>query len=118
MANTSYPEYMSNFKRMMGALGRELQGPMGGVGQLHKASVGEGALSPKVKELIALAVAVKSQCETCIAWHVHDAMEAGATREEMMEALGVAILMGGSPAVADSVLAMEVMNQFAEAKQG
>ncbi len=113
----SYPEYMMQFKRTMGAMGRELPAVMGPVGEMHKGAMSDGALSIKVKELIALAVAVSAQCEACIAWHSNDVMEAGATREEIMEALGVVVLMGGSPAVAHAVKALEAMKQFEEKKQ-
>lgn len=113
---TSYPEYFKHTRRMMGALGREMQGTMGAFGELHKQSLSESALSPKVKELIALALSVKSQCHTCMTYHVHDALEAGATREEIMAALEVTILMGGAPAVAHAINAVEALNQFTESK--
>jgi len=59
----------------------------------------EGALSTKHKELIALGIAICATCDYCIAIHVKKCFEAGATREEMAEACGVAILMGGGPAL-------------------
>lgn len=57
----------------------------------------DGALTTKVKELIALGIAVSATCDYCIAIHVKKCFEAGVTREEIAEALGVAILMGGAP---------------------
>lgn len=58
----------------------------------------EGALATVTKELIALAIAVVEKCDGCIAAHARGAARAGATREQVAEALGVAILMAGGPA--------------------
>ena len=71
---------------------------MDGFGALHTAAVAEGVLSTKTKELIALALGVHARCDGCIAFHVSAALRAGASRAEITEALGVAILMGGGPA--------------------
>ena len=59
----------------------------------------DGALDARTKELIALALAVKGQCHWCIAFHVKNCLEHGATREQMIEAVMVAVLMGGGPAL-------------------
>ncbi len=56
-----------------------------------------GALSKKFKELIAVALSVKSQCDRCITWHVANALQAGATKEEILEASLVAVVMSGGP---------------------
>lgn len=58
----------------------------------------DGALSSKHKELIALGIGVAVRCEPCIDAHVDKALKAGATAEEIMEAAGVAVMMGGGPA--------------------
>jgi AhpD family alkylhydroperoxidase len=72
----------------------------------------EGALSTKVKELIALAIAITVRCDGCIAYHVHDARKAGATRQELVETIGVAVMMGGGPSVMYGAEALEALNQF------
>jgi len=99
-------------------LGRELPGPLAGFASLHKAAMTRGTLSPKLKELIALGIAVATHCEDCIAYHVHDALKAGASREELVEALGVAILMGGGPAAMYACHALEALDQFATTATG
>lgn len=71
---------------------------MDSFGAMHRAAVSDGALSFKTKELIALALGVHARCDGCIAVHVAAALNAGASREEIADALGVAILMGGAPA--------------------
>jgi len=60
----------------------------------------EKNLSPKVKELIAVAVAVAIRCQPCIANHVKKALDQGATVPEILEACSVAIVMGGGPGIA------------------
>ena len=57
----------------------------------------DGALSPKMRELIALAIAVSKQCDGCIAAHARRAAQHDATTQEVAEAIGVAILMNGGP---------------------
>lgn len=114
MDKTSYNDYFNHVRRMMGALGREMPGTMSAFQQLHKNSLETGALDAKMKELIAIAISVRTQCETCITYHVHDALEAGATREEILDAMGVAVLMGGAPAIAHAIKGVEAMNEFQE----
>jgi AhpD family alkylhydroperoxidase len=69
-----------------------------GFGALHDAALAEGALDTKTKELIALAIAVSSECDGCIAAHAHAAVRHGASLEEAAETIGVTILMNGGPA--------------------
>lgn len=66
---------------------------------MEKAEEGP-ALSTKLKELVNVALGVAAQCEWCIAFHVRGAASAGATREEVMEAGFLAVLMHGGPALA------------------
>ena len=93
-------------------LGRELSGPMGGFANLHKAATAKGALDAKTKELIALGIAVAVRCESCIAFHVHDALAAGASRAEVLDTLGVAVMMGGGPAAMYACDAFSALEQF------
>lgn len=63
----------------------------------------EGAISTKVKELISVAIGVYNRCEYCIVFHVYKAFEAGATREEIIEAAMVSVAFGGGPSMAYAV---------------
>jgi AhpD family alkylhydroperoxidase len=99
-------------REMMARLGDELPGLMNTFGRLHHSATGEGALSTKVKELIALAIGITVRCNGCIAYHVHDALKAGASREEILETVGVAILMGGGPSVVYGTEAMTALDQL------
>lgn len=71
-----------------------------------------GTLDRKTKELVALAISAVVRCNPCIAHHVKAVREAGASRSEIAEVLGVAVLMGGGPALAYSVAAMQAFEQF------
>jgi AhpD family alkylhydroperoxidase len=79
---------------------------------LHRAATRPGALDAKTKELIALAIGVAVRCDGCIAFHTHDALRAGATEAEILEALGVAVLMGGGPSVMYATHVIEAMQEF------
>ena len=108
-----YPEYRGELKRLIGRLHKAAPGPMAGFAQLHKEAVSDGVLSARVKELIALGIAIGVGCDACIAYHVHDALRAGATREEVAETIGVAVLMGGGPAMMYGSEALDAVDQFA-----
>jgi len=60
---------------------------------------GDGALPTKMKRLIALGIALRTGCTGCIIAQTKRAVEAGATKEEILEAVAVGIAMGGTPAV-------------------
>ena len=85
---------------------------MDGFGRLHRAATTDGVLSQKHKELMALAISIAVRCDGCIAFHVHDAVRAGATAEEVAETVGVAILMGGGPAAVYATEAMTAYEEF------
>ena len=79
---------------------------------LNKAR-GEGkALDAKTRELIALAVAVTTRCDGCISSHAAAAQKAGASIEEVSEALGTAVALNAGAAYVYSVRALEAYNQF------
>jgi AhpD family alkylhydroperoxidase len=111
----SYPEKVAKIKRNIGELSksqRSVTCVMQGFSTSHIASTTTDALDAKTKELIALAIAVAAQTDGCITFHTHDALEAGASRSEIMDALGVAILMGGRSSVMYATDVIEVMEQF------
>ncbi len=107
-----YPERYKHVQKLMNDLGAALPEPMGGFGKLHEAAIKEGALNTKVKELISLGIAITVRCDGCIAYHVHDAIKAGASRQEVAETIGVAVLMGGGPSVVYGAEALEAFDQF------
>ncbi|MEM2882055.1 MAG: carboxymuconolactone decarboxylase family protein [Candidatus Bathyarchaeia archaeon] len=91
-------ELISEYKKTSALLAQNNPEAAEAFSALSKAVTKDGALSRKVKELIALGIAIAVRCEYCIAIHAQLAINAGATREEMLEAAEVAVLMGGGPA--------------------
>jgi AhpD family alkylhydroperoxidase len=108
----NYVEMHKTLEERLAQLGSEIPGPMTGFARLHKKAIEEGALSSKVKELMALAIGIVVGCEGCIAYHVHDAVAAGATRHELLETIGVGILMGGGPGSIYAAHALDAVEQF------
>ncbi len=78
----------------------------------------EGALPTKTKQLIAVAVAHVTQCPYCIRGHSEEALKAGASEQELMEAIWVAAEMRAGAAYAHSILALDTMNQVAARSSG
>jgi AhpD family alkylhydroperoxidase len=109
---TNYPTRRSELQGLMTRLGRELPGAMAGFAGLHKAATAKTTLDTKTKELIALGIAVAVRCESCISFHVHDALAAGATHAEVLDTLGVAVMMGGGPAAMYACDAFAALEQF------
>ncbi len=107
-----YPKYLGHLHKIMETMGQELPGPMAGFMKLHQSSLADGVLSNKTKELIALAIAITVRCDGCISTHVHDALRAKVNREEILETIGVAIMMGGGPAVIYGCEALEALDQY------
>jgi AhpD family alkylhydroperoxidase len=80
--------------------------------RLHRTAVRPGVLSTKTKELMALSISVVQRCEEGISTHVEAAVNAGATRLELLETLGVAVMMGGNPATYYAAKALDALNEF------
>ncbi len=110
----NFPEHYKELTAWMEKLGMVQPEVMKGFGALHAASTSKGALDGKTKELIALGIAITVRCDGCISFHVHDAMQSGATAEEIAETVSVAILMGGGPSVVYGIEALQALSQFQE----
>lgn len=72
----------------------------------------DGAMSKKQKELMAIALSLVIKCPYCIPYHVKNAVEAGATYEELMETSEVAIAMGGLPATTYTTMMLEAYDEL------
>lgn len=68
-----------------------------GFGEMFQKLMGEGALTVREKELIALAIGMAVRCEPCIYAHAEKAVKAGATREQLIDLAGVVVMMQGGP---------------------
>lgn len=112
MADVQYAEELNELMQLMGALGQEIGPTMGAFQRFHETGLADGAISKKMKELMALSIAISVRCEGCIMFHTYSAIKAGATTKEIAEAIGVALVMGGGPAMAYGTKALKAMQQF------
>ena len=113
----------TNWPVLTRTLSSELRNLRGGAPEVMKAfsslaqaALAEGALDPKTQELIALGISVAVRCDDCIAFHVKAAVDRGATREEVLETLGMAIYMGAGPSAMYASHALGAFSQFDEVK--
>jgi AhpD family alkylhydroperoxidase len=79
---------------------------------MARAALEAKALDTKTKELIALAISVAIRCDDCIGFHAESAAKQGATREEVLETMGMAVYMGAGPSVMYAAHAVEAFDQF------
>ena len=83
---------------------------------IAQAALAPKALDAKTKELLALGISVAVRCDDCIGFHVKAAVEHGASRDEVLETLGMAIYMGAGPSVMYASHALGAFTQFEAAK--
>jgi len=108
MADTMYPAASREIAQQRRDLAPETQAAFDA---FSRKVFAEGALSAKMKQVIAVAVAHVTQCPYCIKGHTKAALRSGATREELMEAIWVAAEMRAGGAYAHSALAMAVFEE-------
>jgi AhpD family alkylhydroperoxidase len=97
------------------ALHKDGGAPMQAFRGLVQAASGNGALSHKEKELIALAIAIAIRCEGCIVFHTRACLRLGVTRAELIEMAGVAVEMGGGPSAVFGSQALACFDQMVAA---
>jgi len=80
--------------------------------QMEEKAFADGELSKGQKELVAIGISIVINCESCLEWHIKQALDAGITKEQIIEAIGVGIEMGGGPATVSSRFAMKVLSYY------
>ena len=110
----SYQERFAETRSNLRTLRKAIPETFGGFVQMEQAASPDGALSHKTKELVALGIAVALRCEDCIISHVGACQRAGASREEVAEALGTAIQMSGGPGLMYAAKALAVFDELAQ----
>ena len=103
-------EARANNRNLFGALGETGKG----FNAMHDAAVKDGALDLKTKELEAIAIAIAMRCEGCIVQHAKACLKAGVTRDELVETIGIAVMMGGGPATVYGGKALDCYDQFVQ----
>lgn len=103
-----WKSHATHVKQAFGKLGKSHPKMLQGYMALNDAAAAE-ALDEKTRELIAIAVAVTTRCESCIAVHAQAAVKAGATESEIAGALATAISLNAGAAYTYSLRAMEAI---------
>ncbi len=102
-------EFYKEWKKAVGKMQEEATDTVEGFQTLFKKTMGDGALSQADKECVALGIAVATQCVPCIRLHVKKALQAGVSREQILEVCGVATMMGGGPAYTHTQVVLEAL---------
>jgi AhpD family alkylhydroperoxidase len=112
MSTFDHTTLIHNINENLAPLRKAQPEAMQGFSQLAKASMAEGAISAKNKELIALAIGITQHCSGCIGFHVKALHRLQCTRAELEEMLTVCVYMGGGPALmyaAEAIKAWDAM---------
>ena len=79
---------------------------------MEQSTYKDGAIKKKEKELIAIGISVVINCESCMEWHIKQALDDGATEDEIIEAIEVGIEMSGGPGTVAARFAMNVLDFY------
>ncbi|HMQ57116.1 MAG TPA: carboxymuconolactone decarboxylase family protein [Rhizobiaceae bacterium] len=113
MATDNWTDFTDRTNARMAALRSAMPEPAKGFGELARAAIAPGALDSKTKELIALAIGITARCDGCLAFHAKAAKKYGATREEVVETIAVALYMGGGPSMIYGAEALSAFDALA-----
>jgi AhpD family alkylhydroperoxidase len=108
----NWPEHTKELNAQLRTLRSGAPEVMKAFSGLAQAALAPKALDCKTKELIALGIAVATRCDDCIGFHVKAALEQGASRDEVIETLGMAVYMGAGPSVMYANHALDAFEQF------
>ena len=111
-------EYQKELGTRIGELAKLSPDTLRGYQTLSAANSKTGKLDEKTRQLISLAVAVTTRCDGCITFHSEAALKAGANREEISEALGVAVAMNAGAALIYSTRVLDAVAAHTAKAQG
>ncbi len=80
--------------------------------EMERQTYADGALPRRDKELIATGISVATGCESCMEWHIKQALDLGASEEQVLEAIEVGIEMSGGPGTVHARFAMLVLEYY------
>jgi len=116
MALLDWTKYRNALIGRIGDLSKLTPDAVGGYMMASGAGAKTGHLDEKTRQLISLAVAVTTRCDGCISVHSQKAVENGASKEEIAEALGVAIAMNAGAALVYSARALDAVDAVTDGK--
>ena len=105
-------EYFAKYKTDIDRLKTEIPDTIQGFGTLFMKVMKDGALGVKEKELIALGIGVAMHCPPCIKSHVQKCLDHGATRQQILEAASVAVVMAGGPGYTHLPVVLEALDDL------
>ena len=108
----SYGDITAHINRGILKLRQAQPDALTGFSAMAKGAMKEGALSEVHKELIALAIGVAGHCDGCIGFHAKALAKLNAPRDQVMEALAVAVYMGGGPSLMYAAEAVHAFDEF------
>lgn len=107
-----YREITRNISAGLRELRKDVPEPLAEFSRLTQSAMKEGVLDKKTKELIAMSIGVAARCDGCLGFHAEALARLGATRQELAEALAVAVQMGGGPSLMYAADAMTAFLQY------
>ena len=105
-------QFIEDFGKSIEQMKSQTPDIVSGFGGLFAKAMKAGALQVKQKELIALAIGVAQRCAPCINLHVQKCLHAGASREQILEAAGVAVMMQGGPAYTNLPAVIKALDEL------
>jgi len=111
MAESS-KDMVNDTGKTLQSLGEDSPEFMASFGKFMAEAKKEGNISPKVKELILVGMALVLRCHYCIAFHAKDAIEKGVTKKELVEVAALAVMMGGGPVATYLNYLYDAMEEF------
>lgn len=108
----SYTKITEELNTRLNALRQKIPHTLSGFSAMAQAATEDGVLDKKTKELIALTIGVSTRCDGCIGFHAKALARLGASEEEVTEALGMAVYMGGGPSLMYAAQALFAFHEF------
>jgi len=100
-----FDDYKKSYTKMRNLVPETIEG----FSQLYSKVMKEGSIGLAQKELIAVGISIAEKCEPCIRLHIKTAFKAGCTKEQILEAASVAVVMGGGPALTQLPIVIETI---------
>lgn len=113
----SFPDLLAGLNRQIADLRANAPKTMQAFSGLARAALEPGTLDTRTKELLAIAIAIATRCDGCIGFHAKAAIKAGATREEILETLSMAIYMGAGPSMIYAAEALRAFDELAPSQE-
>ncbi len=111
-SSKNYAEITADISKAVKEIGQYSPDTLKGFRMMSAAADKEGVLDRKTKELIAMAIGVAARCQGCLGFHAQALVKLGATKEEFMEMLAVAVYMGGGPSLMTAAEALMAFEEF------